>query len=155
MAFLDRLGAGARPMEMTELQRVAANLSMTDNQIAQKVSQLGQAYYTDHKDDGGAEEKYRSLMDDIRKLEENRKGFLEYKLRLEGNFMCVNCGQIIPLGSVYCAFCGKRADVRDESIPNAHVPGMQKVCQVCGALVEDGNAAFCPSCGAGLITRNP
>lgn len=100
--------------EQGEIKRVTANMAQTEMQIQQKFTQIGQLFYMNNVNKEGVEQQYADLIEEIRKLDENRKGFYEHKLRLEGNMMCVNCGEIIPYGSVYCSQCGKRADRKEE-----------------------------------------
>lgn len=99
--------------EPTEIERVMANMNQVEMEMQNKLTQLGQIFYKNNLNSEKLEECYRTIIEDVKKLDENRKGFYTHKLRLEGNMMCVNCGEIIPYGSVYCSHCGKHADVKE------------------------------------------
>ena len=114
--FMDRVKQTVihQPQEMSEIDRVIENMNQVEVQIQQKFIEIGQYFYMDHLDSEKLEGRYKELVETVKKLDENRKGFYAHKLRLEGNMMCVNCGEIIPYGSVYCSQCGKRADQKEE-----------------------------------------
>lgn len=105
---------GKLSFQPSEVERVLQNIREAENLIQQKQLELGQLFYLENKDKTGLADKYQIIMDDIMKIDENRKGYLTQKLRLEGNMQCVNCGEIIPLGSVYCSFCGKNTTQKEE-----------------------------------------
>lgn len=82
-------------------------------------------------------------------MDENRKGFYQNKLNLEGKMMCVNCGEIIPNGSVYCSICGKKAREKQDDTQNSMTPIAEDTmvkCQNCGQAVEK-DSIFCKECG--------
>ena len=106
--------------QVSEVQRVQMNIAQCESGMQQKFLQIGQMFYAENKNNKAIDTKYAEIVDQITKLDENRKGFFNHKLRLEGNMQCMSCGQIIPFGSVYCAFCGKRADASD-SVDNGAV----------------------------------
>lgn len=134
--------------EVTEMDRVMESIAQSEAEMQQRIFQLGQMYYDENKDKGkeDIEEKYYTLIDLIRKLELNRKGFYKNKLRLEGKMQCENCGSVIPYGSVYCSICGKKADEKQEGDPVNMSVSVGK-CKVCGADLEE-DSLFCTSCGA-------
>lgn len=135
--------------EATEMDRVMENIAQSEAEIQQRIFQLGQLYYEDHKgkEKGDIEEKYFTLIDLINKLDLNRKGFFKNKLRLEGQMLCENCGSVISYGSVYCNVCGKKADERQEDEAAASMDDSGKRCSACGASLEE-DSLFCTSCGA-------
>lgn len=102
--FMDKLKAPLNigHQEPTEIERVQ-----------QKFTQLGSMFYRDNMNNDNLEESYKEVIELVKKLDENRKSFYAHKLRLEGNMMCMNCGEIIPYGSVYCSKCGKRANEKE------------------------------------------
>ena len=139
--------------EPTEIERVQANISQTEMQIQRKLTQIGQMYYQDNLYAVSIEPKYRQLIDEVNRLDENRKGFFAHKLRLEGNMACANCGKVIPYGSVFCPFCNKRADVKEMQEPVMIQPQMStvgKTCVSCGTICTDADSRFCITCGSPL-----
>ena len=113
--FIDKMRQTIhQPHEMSEIERVIENMSQIEVQIQQKFTEIGQYFYMTHTDSEELDDKYKELVEAVRKLDENRKSFYSHKLRLEGNMKCVNCGEIIPYGSIYCSVCGKRADQKEE-----------------------------------------
>ncbi len=141
--------------EPTEMDRVMENIRQVESDIQQKIFQLGQAYYNDHKANDCGDETYFPLIDQINKLDQNRNGFYKNKLRLDGNMMCVNCGALIPYGSTFCNVCGKRADLvqdggpavgNDASAAEPFSGARERTCTGCGAVLEP-DSMFCTSCG--------
>jgi len=150
MATLFENIGGAFKHEPTELERVEANIAQVEAEMKQRMMQLGQMFYRDYQNRENVEADYKVIMDMIGKLDENRKGFYNHKLRLEGNMVCVNCGQIIPYGSVFCANCGKRADVKEDGAKDEiQTDGMpeEKVCSKCNTVFKNPEAKFCAVCG--------
>lgn len=134
--------------EPTEMERVMENIAQVEGEIQQRIFQLGQLYYEDHRNGSDAEEKYYTLIDLINKLDLNRVGFYKNKLRLEGQMMCENCGSVIPYGSMYCNICGKKADEKQETAGEDSAAAQSTLkCKACGAQLEEGSL-FCVSCGA-------
>ena len=112
--FLDKFSSSIMPRhELTEVERVEQNMAQIELEIQQKFTQLGTMFYRDYSNKDDLGENYQEMIEQIKKLDENRKGFYAHKMRLEGNMMCLNCGEIIPNGSVYCAKCGKKADEKE------------------------------------------
>lgn len=126
--------------EPTEMDMVMENITRTEEELQQKIFQLGQMFFEDHKNDNNSSDRYYGLIDQLNKLEQNRKGFYKNKLRLEGKMICENCGAVIPYGSIFCASCGKKADEKQEKTDVLK-------CAKCGAELEAGSQ-FCVSCGA-------
>ncbi len=137
--------------EPTEMERVDANIAQVQAEIQQRLLQLGQMYYEEHKNDENTGDKQWIIVDTISKLEHNRIGFQKNKLRLQGQMMCENCGAIIPYGSIFCNACGKKADEKQEggeaSVPGGVEAPAGRRCAVCGAAMEE-DSVFCTSCGA-------
>lgn len=138
--------------ESAEMSMVMDSIAKTENDIQQKIFQLGKMYYAENKnkDAESIGQKYYDAIDFIRKLEENRKGFYKNKLRLEGQMQCENCGSIISYGSVFCSVCGKKADEKseDDGIVSAGAENLK--CRNCGAVLEAGSL-FCSACGEKVL----
>lgn len=123
----------------TEMDMVMQNIARTEQEMQQRIYSLGQRFFEDHKNDDDPSDRYYGMIDQINKLDQNRKGFQKHKLRLEGKMICENCGAVIPYGSIYCSSCGKKADEKQ-------VDANAIKCSKCGAEVEAGSQ-FCTSCG--------
>lgn len=100
--------------ESSEIERVKQNMAQIETEIQQKFIQLDALFFRDHLEDDQLDESYKQIIDQVKKLDQNRKSYHSHMLRLEGNMMCANCGEIIPYSSVYCSKCGKRADGTEE-----------------------------------------
>ncbi len=153
MGFLDNLGnlkgnLGTQ-RESPEIRMTLENIARADGEIQEKIFQLGQKYYEENKnkETGELSQPYASIIDAVKKLEENRKGFFKNKLRLEGQMMCENCDAIIPYGSVFCNQCGKKADEVSDNPGKPETYTENAKCRQCGAALEEGSQ-FCMSCGA-------
>lgn len=142
------------PKESPEMKQAKENLAGAESALRESIFRLGQTYYMAHKDDAAGE--YADQVEMVRRQEENRRGFYQNVLRLEGKMMCENCGTIIPFGSAYCNSCGSRPDVRKteetkaagaqgETAATAEPAGV--VCRNCGAVLDAGSA-FCSACGS-------
>ncbi len=134
----------------TEMDHLKENLANAEREIQQKIAQLGQLFYQDHKDDPSVEPAYLALIDQIKKTEENKKNFYQNMLRLEGKMMCLDCGAIIPYGSIYCNFCGKRLSAPVEAPKMPVAEAGVKICSNCGQTLENGES-FCTNCGQKVL----
>ncbi len=128
-----------------EMQQIMQNIAKTEEEIQEKLYQLGVEYYERNKDNKEIDPDLYARLDVITKLNENRKSFYMNKLRLEGKMVCANCGAVIPYGSVFCNVCGKKADEKQEG-GNMSKRDNVRTCSVCGAELEKGDL-FCIQCG--------
>ena len=133
--------SGKKP---TEMDLVTENIARTEGEIQQNLFQLGKMYYEEHLSDETIGSKYKNMIEQIMKLDQNRQGFYKHKLRLQGQMVCVNCGTVIPYGSVFCRACGKKADEKQEGDNEADHAVLK--CKNCGMTLESG-ATFCTGCG--------
>ena len=133
--------------EVSEMDRVMESISQTESELRQKLFQLGQMYYENNKDKTEVEAPYSQMVDQITKLDQNRKAFYKNKLRLEGLMICENCGKTIPYGSVYCSACGQKADEKQESSETAEKADVGSKCKKCGHPMKP-DSQFCASCGS-------
>ena len=85
------------PKESPEMRQAKENLAGAESALRESIFRLGQTYYMAHKDDAAGD--YADQVEMVRRQEENRRGFYQNVLRLEGKMMCENCGTIIPFGS--------------------------------------------------------
>lgn len=134
-----------RKPQSPEMRQVIENIASVEEEIQEKIFQLGQMYYEKNKDNKETEPDFYAQIDLITKLDENRKSFYMNKLRLEGKMMCANCGAVIPYGSIFCNICGKKASEKQES--EGIVEGDKvKMCSSCGAKLDE-DSLFCEICG--------
>lgn len=89
-----------------ELEQAKNNLVQAENELQQKLTQLGQMYYVAHKEDTDAVE-FSDVVSLVKKLDANRVAFYQNYLRLQGKMMCIHCEEVIPYGSCFCNKCGK------------------------------------------------
>lgn len=140
------MGLFDRQTVSPEMKKAMADIAQAEQDIQQRIFQLGQKCYEKIKDDPKADPELYALADIINKLDQNRRSFYENKLRIEGKMMCANCGAEIPYGSVYCGLCGKRADTKEDGADAAGAPHSGRKCAKCGTALEEGTM-FCTSCG--------
>lgn len=134
-----------RKQQSPEMRQIIENIARVEEEIQEKIFQLGQMYYQKNKDNRELEPDFYEQLDIITKLDENRKSFYMNKLRLEGKMMCANCGTVIPYGSIFCNICGKRADEKQEGEGDSEADGIRK-CTSCGAKLDE-DSLFCEKCG--------
>ena len=86
MGFLDNLGnlkgnLGTQ-RESPEIRMTLENIARADGEIQEKIFQLGQKYYEENKnkETGELSQPYASIIDAVKKLEENWKGFFKNKV---------------------------------------------------------------------------
>lgn len=141
------MGLFDRQATSPEMKKVMADIAQAEQDIQQRIFQLGQKCYEKIKDKPDTDPELYALADIINKLDQNRRSFYENKLRIEGKMMCANCGAEIPYGSVYCSMCGKRADVKEGGETSATGQAASgKKCAKCGTVLEEGTM-FCTGCG--------
>ena len=150
MDFFNKTNPNSKK-EPTEMDYIMASIAQVESEMQQRIFQLGQMYYEDYKNSSSLEEKYHDLVDLINKLDQNRKGYYKNKLRLQGQMMCESCGAVIPYGSVYCNFCGKKTDEKQVNTGtedmNAGMAAAEPArCPQCNEVLEPGSI-FCASCG--------
>lgn len=140
-----------RNPQSAEMRQIIENIARVEEDIQEKIFQLGQMYYEKNKENREIESDFYAQIDLITKLDENRKSFYMNKLRLEGKMMCANCGTVIPYGSIFCGICGKRADEKIGNGSNSTKVSV-RTCTVCGAEL-DGESLFCEKCGSKVINQ--
>lgn len=139
---MDILG---RKPQSAEMRQIIKNIASVEEEIQEKIFQLGQMYYEKNKDNKEIEPDFYAQLDLITKLDENRKSFYMNKLRLEGKMMCANCGTVIPYGSIFCNVCGKKANEKQESEAVGEENSI-RICAICGAKLDE-DSMFCEMCG--------
>lgn len=108
-----------------DAKRIDANILQVDTQKKNMVYQLGEAFYKANKDCGDVEETYKSMVDDIKKLEFNRKVWINRKMKLQGMRICEGCGNVLPYESVFCNRCGIKLEPVAEEL--VELEGVQNI----------------------------
>lgn len=146
MAFLDNIGkrvsgfgqdVATKTRNMADISRLNSAITEQERQIETAFSNIGKAYYANHKDDPHAEE-----MENITYINEAYVRIQQYKAQisqLKGIANCPTCGAEISSTSPFCSFCGNAT---------GFVPPTQP-CPGCGSPMEVGSA-FCSFCGTRL-----
>ncbi len=108
-----------------DAKRIDASILQVDTQKKNMVYQLGEAFYKANKDCGDVEETYKSMVDDIKKLEFNRKVWINRKMKLQGMRICEGCGNVLPYESVFCNRCGIKLEPVAEEL--VELEGVQNI----------------------------
>lgn len=102
-------------MNATDAKRIDGSIMQVDNQKKNMIFQLGEAYYKANKDSAEVDEAYKVTIDNINKLEYNRKVWINRKMKLQGMRICEGCGNVLPYESAFCNRCGiKLEDVAED-----------------------------------------
>ena len=107
----------------TDAKRIDTSIMQVDTQKKNMIYQLGESYYKANKDNADVEESYKAVIDNINKLEFNRKVWINRKMKLQGMRICEGCGNILPYESVFCNRCGIKLEAVAEDL--LEIPGMQ------------------------------
>lgn len=148
MAFFDEIGkrltaAGQSVAQQTknfaDVTQLNSAISENEKKIAQLISDLGQIYYENHKEDGAAEglETIQAINALYAEITENREKIKQIK----GIVKCENCGADVALSAAFCNACGTRVNRESTEVPDDG----QRRCPSCGFIV--GDSAFCTQCG--------
>ena len=65
------------------------------------------------------------MVDDIKKLEFNRKVWINRKMKLQGMRICEGCGNVLPYESVFCNRCGIKLEPVAEEL--VELEGVQNI----------------------------
>ena len=100
----------------TDAKRIDTSIMQVDTQKKNMIYQLGESYYKANKDNADVEESYKAVIDNINKLEFNRKVWINRKMKLQGMRICEGCGNILPYESVFCNRCGIKLEAVAEEL---------------------------------------
>lgn len=146
MAFLDNLSkrvsdfsqdVAAKTRNMADISRLNSAINEQERQIETAFSNIGKAYYANHKDDPNAEE-----MENVAYINEAYIRIQQYKAQisqLKGLANCPNCGSEIASNAPFCSYCGSATGFAPPTQP----------CPGCGHQMEVGSS-FCTVCGTRL-----
>ena len=159
MSFLDKIGktisdAGQGVAQSTknfaDVTKLNGMISDEEKKIAVLYSNIGKAYYAQHKDDPNAE-----VIESITAVNECFKAIEQYKEQItqikqskqqaKGG-VCENCGAAISENASFCTSCGTPVVRRQEQPANNAAAG---ACPNCGKPIAQGSK-FCTGCGSKL-----
>jgi len=151
MAFsFNDLGSKLTKVTQSAMQKASeatdtAKLNMRTSELNKAnqalYAQLGEAYYTAHKDE--PEAALSAICAEITKNMGELAQIQQDIQRIRQIKVCPQCGAENPSAAKFCASCS--APLPELAPPKPAGP----VCPSCGAAVKEG-AAFCTSCGAKL-----
>lgn len=137
------------PVQRPEVVQADASCQEAENVVRSALQELGSTYFEAHKDDPEAE--YSEMIAQIKKNMEMETLWRQYRLSLDEETQCVECGTIVTSDSLFCKKCGSKIPAWDFSSlgvkpPEAESAPAANVCHVCGRPLVPG-AMFCEMCG--------
>jgi rRNA maturation endonuclease Nob1 len=100
----------------TDAKRIDGSILQVDNHKKNMIYQLGEAFYKANKDNADAVADYKVTIDNINKLEFNRKVWINRKMKLQGMRICEGCGNVLPYESAFCNRCGIKLEAVAEDL---------------------------------------
>ncbi len=100
----------------TDAKRIDGSILQVDNQKKNLIYQLGEAFYKANKDNAEAVDEYKVAIENINKLEFNRKVWINRKMKLQGMRICEGCGNVLPYESAFCNRCGIKLEAVAEDL---------------------------------------
>jgi len=113
MAFLDNLSkklnmvsqeVASQTTAFAEQTRINAKISDEERQISAYFTQLGKAYFDDHKNDPNPE--YSNIITDIKDAMHRIDIYKADIRRAKGLVKCPQCGADVSVNVPYCSYCG-------------------------------------------------
>ena len=117
-----------------------AEASVTDALLA-----LGRAYFEANREN--PESEHHEEIVQIAAYMDREKLWRQYRLSLEGEILCENCGTVVTSDSAFCKKCGSPMKTLDFSALGIEAAPGASVCKSCGAPLAP-DSAFCEACGA-------
>jgi hypothetical protein len=93
-----------------DAKRIDNAITQVDGQRKNLIYQLGEAFYKANKKNEDVDASYKVMVDNINKLEDNRKVWINRKMKLQGMRFCDGCGNVLPYESCFCNRCGVKLD---------------------------------------------
>lgn len=100
----------------TDAKRIDGSILQVDNQKKNLIYQLGEAFYKANKDNADTVDEYKVAIENINKLEFNRKVWINRKMKLQGMRICEGCGNVLPYESAFCNRCGIKLEAVAEDL---------------------------------------
>ena len=141
--------------KVTETAKINSEINANTNQIDKLMKSIGvavKARLMEQIDD----EEVLQLSAEIDELVARNSALNEQLKAIRGYTKCVNCGKDLTSDSLFCPYCGTKAEqsgveeAAAEEVSVEEVVGeapSHKVCPSCG-YIETPDAVFCSSCGA-------
>ena len=130
--------------DYTDIARLNSLIAEEKRQIESLYSQIGELYYESSQAGEENDEALNKLCLAVTSANERIAKHNEEIREIKGVKKCSDCGADIPLASVFCGVCGKKAEEQAETPePSA---AEKRFCTNCGAELSDG-LAFCTTCG--------
>lgn len=93
-----------------DAKRIDGSILQVDNQKKNMIYQLGEAFYNANKENADVDEAYKVTIENINRMDFNRKVWINRKMKLQGMRICESCGNVLPYESVFCNRCGVKLD---------------------------------------------
>ena len=100
----------------TDAKRIDGSILQVDSQKKNMIYQLGEAFYKANKDNENVDADYKVAIDNINKMEFNRKVWINRKMKLQGMRICEGCGNVLPYESAFCNRCGVKLEAVAEDL---------------------------------------
>ena len=94
----------------SDAKRIDNAITQVDGQRKNLIYQLGEAFYKANKKNEDVDATYKVMVDNINKLEDNRKVWINRKMKLQGMRFCDGCGNVLPYESCFCNRCGVKLE---------------------------------------------
>ena len=94
----------------SDAKRIDNAIAQVDGQRKNLIYQLGEAFYKANKKNEDVDATYKVMVDNINKLEDNRKVWINRKMKLQGMRFCDGCGNVLPYESCFCNRCGVKLE---------------------------------------------
>lgn len=141
-------GVAQQTKNLADIAKLNSAIYEKEKRIASLYSEIGKAYYENHKDDAAAEE--ASSISELNKLFAEVKQHKSEIGRIKGVEKCPHCGAEVAHGSAFCNSCGKAFSQSEPTPVTTATDG--RVCPSCKAAVPEGNL-FCNNCGTKIETN--
>ncbi len=99
-----------------DIKRIDGSILQVDTQKKNMIYQLGETYFKANKDNENVDPAYKDAIDNINKLEYNRKVWINRKMKLQGMRICEGCGNVLPYESCFCNRCGIKLEAVAEDL---------------------------------------
>ena len=148
MGFLDSLSQGTQAVadklkNVSDSASISSRITKEQDSLAYYYSELGKAYYKNHKD--APEADVAEICKYIDQTIVNIANLEAEKDRVNGVMRCPQCATELPANSRFCTGCGYKFQAAEEAPQStAQKPAF---CSNCGTPTTPGSA-FCSNCGS-------